>query len=339
MTKIVPTTQEQLIHFLLLNIQLGTYDKRFLGSVHDQIYRDKKPLTTNQAELFHKILMRYQRQLAKKELNSHDLIKLPWTTIPTESLPQFTQSYVSIDDSADMIVVHSPYKTAFVKEIKATEIAKWNKEVKEWTVTYCEQNLKKIIKLVTKHYDKVVLCDTTTQILSEIEKYSEEDYWNPTLVNSNGNLFIAASNEYLDAAIHELNNDVATIVKLQSYGIELGHGVIDTSHKYYDLIKSRSCHIDLVETNHLIEFLKDIKCDKVFIGDMFLGSTTLLSEFRSAIIDSGIACSELKHSKPSEFENCSYVLLKNVLITVQATDDILKKATKVIGITNNKIFK
>jgi hypothetical protein len=39
-----PTTKEQLIHYLVNHISLGTYDKKFLSNV----YEINKPLTTNQ---------------------------------------------------------------------------------------------------------------------------------------------------------------------------------------------------------------------------------------------------------------------------------------------------
>ena len=329
----VPTTQEQLVHYLLHNLQLGTYDKRFLTNIHGQIYYEKKPLTTNQAALLHKIVMRYQRQIAKREMNSHDLIKLPWNLQPTESLLQYTQAYVSIDDDG-IIVVHSPYKTAFVKEIRNADIAVWHKETKEWSIPYCEENLKRVVDIVVKHYDNVVLCDTTSNILETAHTYPENCYWNPTLVNCNGNLMIVASNEYLNNAITELNNDLATIVKIMSYGVELGDNVIDPNHEYYNLIKHQECQIDISDIDRAISFLKEIKCEKIFVGDIFLGGQNLYSEFMAKLTQSEIPYVLFKYSKPTDFENCNYALVKNVLISAHVTDDIIKKSMKIIGITS-----
>lgn len=333
----VPTTQEQLVHYLLHNLQLGTYDKRFLTNIHGQIYYEKKPLTTNQAALLHKIVMRYQRQIAKREMNSHDLIQLPWDSQPTESLPQYTQAYVSIDDDGT-IVVHSPYKTAFVKEIRSSDIATWHKETKEWTISYCEENLKLVVDIVVKHYDNVVLCDTTTGILETAHTYPENCYWNPTLVNCNGNLIIMASNEYLDAALPKLNNDLSTITKIISHGVELGNNVIDPEHEYYDLIGKHECQVDFANIDRVLNFLKEINCEKIFVGDIFLGGRNLYNDFISKVTESGISYTLLKFAKPTDFENCNYVLIKNVLINAQVTDDVIKRATKIIGITS-KLFK
>lgn len=339
MTKVVPTTQEQLIHFLLNNVQLGTYDKRFLTNIHAQVYHDKKPLTSNQATLLHKIVMRYQRQLAKKELNSHLLIQLPWVTKPTESLPQFTQAYVSIDDETNVIVVHSPYKTAFIKEIKNLEIAKWHKEVKEWTIGYCEEHLKNIVHLVLKHYDKVVLCDTITKILEEVERYPKDCIWEPTLVNCNGNLMIAASNEFLDSALPPLNNDLPNIVKIMTYGVKLGEGVIDPNYKHFDLIKSRRVDTTTSEIDNVLEFLKDIKCEKILLGDIFLGGYNVMVNFMNTIKESNIPVITIKDISPEDYVNNNYVLIKSSLINANVTDDLVKRATKIIGMSNAKLFQ
>lgn len=337
--KIVPTTQEQLIHFLINNIQLGTYDKRFLTNIHSQTYHEKKPLTSNQVSLLHKIVMRYQRQLAKKELNSHTLIQLPWATPPTESLPQFTQAYVSIDDETNVIVVHSPYKTAFIKEIKNLEIAKWHKEVKEWTVNYCEENLKNIVHLVLKHYDKVVLCDNITKILEDVEQYPKHCIWEPTLVNCNGNLMIAATNEFLDSALPELNNDLPNIVKIMTYGVKLGEGVIDPNYKHYNLIKSRRVDTGIDEIENVLDFLKEIKCEKILLGDIFLGGYTPMMDFMNTIKESNIPVVTIKDISPEDYENHNYVLIKNSLINANVTDDLVKRAIKIIGMSNTKLFQ
>jgi hypothetical protein len=281
--------------------------------------------------------MRYQRQIAKREMNSHDLIKLPWDSQPTESLPQYTQAYVSIDDDG-IIVVHSPYKTAFVKEIRNSNLATWHKETKEWTISYCEENLKHVVDIVVKHYDNVVLCDTTSKILETAHTYTENSCWNPTLVNCNGNLMIMASNEYLDEAIGELNNDLSTIVKVMSHGVELGPNVINEDHKFYNLVKTHTCQIDNSQIDYALEFLKEIKCELIVVGDVFLGNHSLYSDFVTALNDSGIPFILLKYTKPADFENCNYALIKNVLINAQVTDDIIKRATKIIGVNNTKLF-
>ncbi len=56
MTKVKPKTKEQVIYFLISNISLGTYDKRFLSNLESMNVVAKKPLTTNQATLFEKIM-------------------------------------------------------------------------------------------------------------------------------------------------------------------------------------------------------------------------------------------------------------------------------------------
>ena len=85
MTKVKPTTKEQLVYYLCHNISLGTYDQRFLDNILRLNITANKPLTTNQSSLFDKIVERYSRQLAKQEIASADMKLLPWILQPIDS--------------------------------------------------------------------------------------------------------------------------------------------------------------------------------------------------------------------------------------------------------------
>ena len=59
MSKVKPTTKEQLIHYLLHNVSLGTYDNRFLTNIETNFIGAGKPVTSNQSDLLTKITFRY----------------------------------------------------------------------------------------------------------------------------------------------------------------------------------------------------------------------------------------------------------------------------------------
>ena len=59
--------------------------------------------------LLEKIVLRYEKQFAKKELNVNELVKLPWNVEPILSLPKFTQASISVNDNTIEIVC--PFKS------------------------------------------------------------------------------------------------------------------------------------------------------------------------------------------------------------------------------------
>ena len=74
MTKVKPTTKEQLVDFMLKYLSLGTYDKKFLNNLVQLNFIQKIQVTTNQADLLDKITLRYHRQLLKKELIPQEIL-------------------------------------------------------------------------------------------------------------------------------------------------------------------------------------------------------------------------------------------------------------------------
>ena len=203
MTKVKPTTKEQLVYYLCHNISLGTYDQRFLDNILRLNITANKPLTTNQSSLFDKIVERYSRQLAKQEIASADMKLLPWTLQPIDSSPKFTEAHIAIED--DRIAVRSPYKKEFVKEFKELDAPlAWNKETKVWSSDFSEKYLKNIMDCVEKHYNNVNYDNETQHIFETLVAYEDCKYWSPTLVSRNGNLFVYAINKSLNTALEKV---------------------------------------------------------------------------------------------------------------------------------------
>ncbi len=229
--KAKPTTKEQLIYFLFHNISLGTYDKKFITNLVTMYVTLSKPVTTNQSNLLDKVVLRYERQLRKEEIDAKEMLQLPWQSEPVQSSPKFTEAYIDLKD--DNIEVRSPFKGEFVKQFKELPTSKWSKETKVWHLSYCEGTLQKAINLLRTHYEKVNYCDTTTDILNTIESYKDVQYWNPTLVKSNGLFYIVASNNSLETAIKDipLNDSLPSLARLTYHGITISRSVLNDISK------------------------------------------------------------------------------------------------------------
>lgn len=273
MKKVVPTTKEQLIYFMLSNLSLGTYDKRFLSNVESIYLTKSKPLTSNQVSLFDKIITRYSKQLLKKEITTQYALSLGWSTPPIQSSPEYTSAKISIEN--DEIILRSPYKADFVKEFKTIPFVKWNRETKIWTAPLCEHTLKQVVSTTTSHYSTVNYCDVVDKLLQEVDKYKDILYWTPTLKYINNQLLIMSINKSLYEAIKDtdITLTLPSISKLVRYGITIDDSVKRELDKLYDFDKvefacSRVHKLELQE-NKVLDYITSINVDCVFINEWF----------------------------------------------------------------------
>jgi hypothetical protein len=234
MSKVVPSTKEQLIHFMLTNISLGTYDKRFLTNLESINLTNHRPLTSNQVILFDKIVRRYKRQVEKLEVSVEDLIKLPWNLKPIESSPQFTEVHLLLVD--DELVLRSPYKKDFVREFRKLDINPvWHAEDRFWLIKASTHNLKVIKACLETHYTKINYCDSINKMIEDVQGYNDCKYWNPTLVYRNGNFYVYATNDSLNEAIKDIdiNINLHTLSTVSQYGISIDESVIKEFEERY----------------------------------------------------------------------------------------------------------
>lgn len=235
MTIVKPTTKEQTVYFLISHISLGTYDKRFLENIENSYCALNKPVTSNQANLLDKVISRYHRQLLKLEINSNDLVNLPWTNKPIESSPQYTEVYLDLID--DTLVLRCPYKKEFINDYKKNDIgAKWDSESRFWYMPASTHNLKVVNNQIIKHYSKINYSDNLIEFFDSLKQYNNCDYWNPTYKYVNGNFIIVSTNRWLDEAIKDiaLDDSLYTMSRLAWHGITIDESVINISKNKYD---------------------------------------------------------------------------------------------------------
>jgi hypothetical protein len=277
MSNIKPTTKEQLVHYLLMQINLGTYDRRFLTNTLNLNISPKKPVTTNQAALLNKIVERYARQLAKKELSVGDLISLPWSSTPVDSKPEFTDAYLTLDDTT--LILKSPYKSAFVRAMRDLSYTIWHVDEKFWSIPAGLYTLHQIVSLLEEHYDKINYCPEITKILNEAKLYSSEACWDPTLIKKNGRLYVAAINSSLNEAIADvtLSDTLASMARLTKYGIRVDSNLVNqihdamggTSEAMDQILFSLQFDpkIDIASPSKVVQYISDLKPDSVIVTD------------------------------------------------------------------------
>lgn len=271
MLKVKPNTKEQLIDYMLKYLSLGTYDKKFCNNLLHIHVAKNKPVTSNQAELLDKIVARYHRQLAKKEIDSKEMVQLDWTLPPIESLPQYTQAHISIADadSNPFVVVHSPFKKTYVKELKELNCAKWDREERFWIAPATEKTIRSLVELTNKHYDLVNYCPETQHILDSLVTFTGTKYWEPTLAKINDNFYIVAANNALMEAIEHipLNDEPHNLARLVRMGISIDESLITNKKISFAIDKNPS--IEQTDIKSIISYLLLIKTDMVILAEWF----------------------------------------------------------------------
>lgn len=330
MSKVKPTTKEQLIHYLLSHISLGTYDRRFLSNLESSFLGKGKAVTTNQASLLDKIVARYARQLSKNEMNYLELLKLEWSRPLIESAPEYVTAYAQLTD--DKIVVKTPYKSGFIKELRSVRTAKWLKDEREWHINYNESNLKAIITLIADHYETINFCETIKGYLEEAEKFESATVWNPTLCRINGNFIIAGITEPLYDAINTLSidNTPKCFSELASYGVEISKDLL--TDELLSFASTRIPKIEKSEISKLEEYLPAIGCENIVItSSAHQMSTDSYKNLLKALEQKNIKVYSKGKIEPRTLSN--YVVLYSLRV---AATDIESHANKMIQVINSE---
>lgn len=342
MTKVKPNTKEQLIYFLLSNLNLGTYDSKFLTNIQTNNVISKRPLTTNQAALLYKIVERYAKQLRKLELNVLELIDLPWTLEPIPSIPEYTEAHLALEESN--FILRSPYQREFVKAIAKSDInAKWYKETKQWIAPANTYTLKIMKLILVNNYNEVNYCDNIKRLLNTVELYNDCKYWNPTYVYVNGSYYVMASTqEVVDAIEHiPFTEDLSTIAHLTRYGIEIDDTVKEQFYKKYSkddvafaLDFKVATELDDVT---IVDKLRYLKTDLILISKVNATTQEHIQYIKNEV------SSHIPWAIISEVDTSWYDLLKKSKYPVMITSGMwitsmgmVKSVGKVIHIVNSK---
>lgn len=254
-------TAEHVAHFMKQNISLSRFDERFITNI-----LSLSQVTTNQVELFYKIIFKYRRQFVKHELDVDKLLYLPWSVKVVESSPHYTTGHVTIENNK--IYFRSPYNKNFLNLFRkqANNHFVWDRDTKQYEATYSLYQLKLLLNVSSKFYTNMFYCDTTKAILDELKKYEGAKYWQPTLSRVNGNLYILASNSYLDEALKDLvlNTDGITIATLVQYGVTIDKSVYDINDKKQRFMANLVVEIEISDVSDITPWLQEIGCDAVY---------------------------------------------------------------------------
>jgi len=278
-------------------LSLGTYDKKFINNI-----LGKNPITSNQALLLDKIITRYHKQFLKKELNSNELLSLPWTNDPIESLPEYTEAKISIEGSN--IIIKTPYNASYIKEIKKVPYPiRWVKTEndKYWSLEFSAMTFKTIVDLTEKNYTITNYCDTCKHIINYLSTFEDCKYWDPTLVYKNGSFMLLATNEPLYEHVKDilLDTSMSSVSKLIKYGVKLDSTIVDYFYEslkghddYEDRVKfilTLNPVMDMNNVETVIEYIMMIDSDLVILGPTVTRKVSEKEKIKTKLVDNNIA--------------------------------------------------
>jgi hypothetical protein len=213
--------KEQLLHFMSKGaVKMSNQDAHFFQNLYGLITR-KKQVTSNQVELFNKLVVKYKNQLKRRGIKIADLLDLTWKTSIIESEKKFTIPNIKLEDGT--LFLRTPYKTKFVSEFNSIKYNpfEWSTGSRNFQAPISTYALKLAITIVNKHFDSLDLAPEVQEVISQCPQI-EAKFWKPTLTKTN-HYYIAASNKVINDLVKDidLNDDPKTFYQLSKLGIDI----------------------------------------------------------------------------------------------------------------------
>lgn len=258
--------KEQLLYFFLQGkISLSQYDYKFMANLQSMIQNNMR-VTSNQAELFTKLISKYAKQLTKQGLIKEELKSLSWKTMIVESTSEYTGAVVSLIE--ENINIRVPFNKTFISEFRNVRhnMFDWSKETKSYSAPFSTHALKIAYTVLPKFFPTVRYADELQAIITELQQY-EGMVWNPTLMQVNGNLVVAAVNPVLAEVLDgiELQSDPNTFFKLSRMGITVDPSLYENDSKK-EFAANRVYEVEITEVEKVIGWMRNIGCEHVLIG-------------------------------------------------------------------------
>lgn len=269
------------------SIKLSNQDACFFGTLHGLIFR-KKQITSNQANLFNKLIIKYKAQLKRKGFVAHDLLGLPWNTPILESSAEFTEPRISL--VGENLHLRTPFNKNFISDITRQPFVSflWDSSSRKYISTYSTIALKNAIDLTKKHFKKIEYCPAITALLKEVPVEKENLIWTPTLFKSNGRFYIAASNQIINNLIENitLDDSLLLLYKLSKMGVSI-HSSVTNGDPLKEFAANFYCEVDINKLDKVALWLSLLQITRVFISrDVLIKE--MREELKTKLRQSGI---------------------------------------------------
>ena len=262
--------KEHIIYWMLSNnnVRLSHYDYSFFTSMMT-LFHERKDITENQSSLVTRLLTKYQHQLSVAGLKQKELHALDWQSTIIPSLPEFTSARVKYLKEENLLTIKVPFKKDFINTFRGDSMPywEWNKEKKRYEATPSTAALKLAYKILPRYFDTIYYGEVK-ELIDELEKIGiDNTIWNPTLVESNGEYSIAASNDTLDDLLKDtpLNTEPKTLCMLAQLGIAIDEEIIGNDPKM-KFCSEYVTQVDIDDMATVATWIVELECEKVVLS-------------------------------------------------------------------------
>lgn len=325
--------KEELVKYLMGgHIHVSRQDYLFFSNLSK--IADNKKVTTGQDKLLNKLVDKYQRQLKNQNLDISFLKNLEWNHDLIQTRIEYLRAELSLTNNE--LVLRSPFNKAFNQALRkygGSNTFIWDKVLRVHKSPASTYALQLIVNLIEKHFPEYVYCDNIKSLLEDIKGFKGL-VWNPTLVKSNENFYIAACNSVLFDQLKDLNlsKDAKTFFQLSKYGVKISDDLIDNEELKF--ASNFQYEIDISQINELCRYVKNLGFDEINIG-RHLYTRTIYADIRDKMLDEGIKI--VGYNELNSIENKDYILAQFRNMYTQNVDT--KKASKVVFIKNSNPVK
>lgn len=268
------TSKEQVLYFMNKGeIKMSNQDASFFSTLYSLVYRNKQ-ITSNQDQLFNKLLVKHKNQLKRKGFIASQLCELQWAKaniIPSQD--DFTKANIKLVDN--ILYLRTPFNKKFVSELNGINANPfvWNTGARNYQAQFSTRALKVATTLVQKHFKTINFCPILAKVVEQVPLI-ENVIWRPTLVKGKTGYYIAGSNSVLaDKTQHiELKEDPETYFQLAKFGINISNELLGedkfakfAATHYNEVIVNSELSI-AGPINELGEWLTKLNITKVVIG-------------------------------------------------------------------------
>lgn len=247
------------------SLHLSKKDFGFFNNLQHLI-KDKGQVTSNQAKLFDKLLMKYQRQFKKNGYDHQSFIDLPWKSNVVESKQEFLDAKIYIYN--DQICIRSPFNNNFVSALRKQNLNffTWDKTNKLYTADISTTSFKQAIDLVTKFYKSVKLCAELQSVLDSLHNYDSTN-WNPTYVKNNDIYFIGSINQIIYDKILSLTLDDSpkTLFELSKLGVKVDDEIIKNDD-FRRFAAEYKTVVDIQNLERMVDWILHLNFDYVYLS-------------------------------------------------------------------------
>jgi len=278
--------KEHLLHFFLQGkLSLSQYDYRFMTNLQMMIHNSNR-VTSNQADLFDKLISKYAKQLAKDGLDKEELKNLSWKTLLVQSTPEYTGASISLSD--DVITVRVPFNKNFISCFRSVDDNPfvWIREDKVYRAPFSTAALKILYNFLPNHF-KTTYCEVLQGVIQDL-KEREGLIWEPTFIKVCDSIILAAANPVVAGLIDGIDLALTPnrMYALSHYQIPAHPNLFDGDKELkfaYEFITE----VDIDDIEQAAKWMKSLYADSVIVGGS-LNLNTLYAEIEKAFNDQGI---------------------------------------------------